>query len=121
MSRYKNLIRDFGAYEFRITALMKDGYRIILIGKDLSMLKNRLTDPVSFWKINQGMERIQIWVAVVKSEWHNKTTQSLPDFPLRFQPLYDEWNEMLSANRDHLALTGMPSNYSWYTSRSRHT
>jgi hypothetical protein len=54
-----------GPHEARVRDLIADSYRVLLIGRDLYMLMEKLANPVRFWNTHRGRKTLSIWVAIV--------------------------------------------------------
>lgn len=105
VARYKDPLRDMGSCESTIRRLVRGGHSVTLVGKHLYLLMRRLSDPIGFWNVHRGRERLSVWVAIVGPNGaryihegevlplHGNPTPSRLE--LVFGPLGREWDRSL--------------------------
>jgi len=62
--RYLNPIRDMPEHEGWIKSQISDGRKVVLVGKDVIELRDRIMNPVKFWSENVCRREIHVWIAV---------------------------------------------------------
>ena len=60
---YMNPIRDLPEYQSWIENETKNRNWVVLVGKDLNALKDRIANPASYWSSAQARDGIHIWLA----------------------------------------------------------
>lgn len=62
--KYLNPIRDMPEHEGWIKSQISDMRKVVLVGKGVVELRDRIMDPAKFWSKNVCRRRIHVWIAV---------------------------------------------------------